>query len=381
MQSMEKYSGVYIDGIDEKADMLGSGKLLILTYSHEFNGGAVCFVRNYRALCSIFGKENIKTFDLAKFDNSRKSNVFEKISNFIYGRIFIRAKIEDMFIKKCKDFSFVFIDRSIYGLVAKKIKRNYPKIRIITFFHNVELDFHKDFGGVKNHQLWRIFRNEKMICKYSDITIALNYRDAQRIEQVYNKKIDFVIPISFANREINFNKESTSKNLVALFFGSNFPMNTHGIKWFVMNVLPFVNIKLQIIMKDIVKENLPKSDKLEPLGFVENLESYIRNADLIILPIFKGSGMKVKTCEALMHGKNIIGTGEAFVGYDVDFEKVGAKCETAEEFIKAINEFQKRFTNKFNEYSRSVFLEKYSDDVTFKQFSNIFDDLEKKYGK
>jgi len=95
----------------------------------------------------------------------------------------------------------------------------------------------------------------------------------------------------------------------------------------------------------------------------------------MIFPIFQGGGMKVKTCEALMHGKNIIGTGEAFRGYEVDFEKVGAKCETAEDFIKAIIEFPKRFTSKFNEYSRNLFLEKYNNDVVFKQFTDLFEKL------
>jgi hypothetical protein len=350
-----------------------NNKLLILTRSYEFNGGAVYCERNYEALFSIFGKENIEIFDLAKYDNFRKFNIFEKISNFIHGRIDISAEIENMFIKKCKDFSIIFMDHSTFGLVAKKIKKNNPKIRIITFFAAVILDHNKSIGGSTKYALWKIFRNEKMICKYSDITIALNYRDVKRIEQIYNKKVDFVIPISFADREINFNKEFISENPTALFFGSNFPPNTHGIQWFVVNVLPFVNIKLQIIMKDIDKENLPKSDKLELLGFVENLDFYIQNADFVILPLFKGGGMRVKTCEALMHGKSIIGTGETFMGYDVDFEKVGAKCETAEEFIKAINEFPQRFTNKFNEYSRSVFLEKYTNDVTFKQFADLFE--------
>ncbi len=39
--------------------------------------------------------------------------------------------------------------------------------------------------------------------------------------------------------------------------------------------------------------------------------------DYIISPIFVGGGMKVKTCEALMYGKNIIGTSESFEGYDI----------------------------------------------------------------
>ena len=41
--------------------------------------------------------------------------------------------------------------------------------------------------------------------------------------------------------------------------------------------------------------------------------------------------MKVKTCEALMFGKNIIGTKEAFEGYELDYQKVGAMCNTKEE--------------------------------------------------
>jgi hypothetical protein len=363
-------------------------KLLLLTYSFAFNGGAVFSERNYRALCSIFGNENIEIFDLAKCDNSVKPHIFYRILrkifhlilisefiNFISRRIFISSEIENILVKKCKDFSILFLDRSIYGLVVKKIKNSNPNIKIVTFFQNMELDFYKDLGCLTRYQLWKIFYNEKMICKYSYITIALNYRDAQRIEQVYKKKIDAIIPISFPDKKINFNNDIILKNQTALFFGSNFPPNTHGILWFVTNVLPFVNIKLQIIMKDIAKMNLPQSDKLELLGFVENLEFYIQNADFVVFPIFKGSGMKVKTCEALMYGKNIIGTGEIFEGYGVDFEKVGAKCETAEEFIKAINDFPNKFTSKFNEYSRSVFLEKYTDKITFRKFAAVFSNL------
>jgi len=355
-----------------------SNKVLVVTYSHDpFCGGTVCSKRNYRALYSVFGIENIEFFDVAKFSYSNKYNllnkIFNKISNFIYGRyIYLGREIENTLMKKTKNVSVVFINNSIYGLIARKIKKKNPQIKIISFFHNVELDYHKEIFGDKKELILKVFRSEKMTCKYSDIAIALNLRDAQRIEQIYEKKIDAVIPISFADKPINFNKGPISKNLTALFFGSNFPPNTEGVRWFVENVLPFVNIKLQIIMKDVDKENLPKCEDLELFGFVEDLEPYIQNADILVFPIFKGSGMKVKTCEALMHGKNIIGTKEAFEGYDIDCDKAGMCCETAEEFINAINVFSEKFTNKFNGYSRNVFLEKYNDEITLKQFTELF---------
>lgn len=356
-------------------DLMPPTKTLMVTRSYEFNGGAVFSERNYKALCSVLGKENIEIFDLAKYSSTSRNDLIKKISNrisnVINSRIFVDIETENTLVEKSKGFSIVFIDRSIYGLIVKKIKKSNPKVKIITYFQNLELNFHIDFGVMKRKVLWRIFSNEKMICKYSDVTISLNNRDAQKIEQTYNKKIDAIIPISFANRQINFNKGSISKIPTALFYGSNFPPNTHGIRWFIENVLPFSNLKLQVIIKDIDKENLPQSDKLELLGFVEKLEPYIQNADFTLFPIFKGSGMKVKTCEALMHGKNIIGTKEAFEGYDIDFEKIGACCETANEFIKKINEFPQKFTSKFNDYSRKLFLEKYNDDVVNKMFAEL----------
>lgn len=53
------------------------------------------------------------------------------------------------------------------------------------------------------------------------------------------------------------------------------------------------------------------------------MAEYIYNADFLIAPIFEGSGMKLKTAEALMYGKTVFGTTEAFEGYDVDYEQVG----------------------------------------------------------
>ena len=88
----------------------------------------------------------------------------------------------------------------------------------------------------------------------------------------------------------------------------------------------------------------------------------------MVLPIFTGSGMKVKTCESLMHGKNIIGTTEAFEGYDVDIKKVGGECNTAEEFIALLNDFAKNPRPKFNEYSRKIFIEKYSENAVAEMF-------------
>ena len=113
--------------------------------------------------------------------------------------------------------------------------------------------------------------------------------------------------------------------------------------------------------------------KIEFLGFVEDLPKIINEADFMLSPVFLGSGMKVKTCEALMYGKNMVGTDESFVGYDIDPDKVGAVCNTKDEFIESINRLCSGKLPKFNPYSRKYYLDSYSFEATLKMFEKLLD--------
>ena len=115
----------------------------------------------------------------------------------------------------------------------------------------------------------------------------------------------------------------------------------------------------------------PLLKDIEVISDAPDLLPYFEKADIMILPIFKGSGMKVKTCESLMYGKNIIATDEAFEGYEVDYDKVGGKCNTAEEFVSRIKDFEANPRPRFNTYSRQMFLEKYSEESVIGKFRAV----------
>ena len=85
-----------------------------------------------------------------------------------------------------------------------------------------------------------------------------------------------------------------------------------------------------------------------------------------------GSGMKVKTCESLMYGKNIIGTKETFEGYNLDTDKVGGLCNTPKEFIDRINYFIHHPVTRYNPYAREVFLRNNSEESTQSVFCSVF---------
>ena len=138
------------------------------------------------------------------------------------------------------------------------------------------------------------------------------------------------------------------------------------LRWFINNVMPNVNNAILYVVgrgTENWQEEFKDVSNVKIIGGVESLKDYYEKADAVVSPIFLGSGMKTKTAEALMYGKYIFATREAFEGYDVDYDEVGVLCNTKEDFIKAINEDLQKLPSRFNEYSRRVFLEKYSNDV------------------
>jgi glycosyltransferase involved in cell wall biosynthesis len=186
---------------------------------------------------------------------------------------------------------------------------------------------------------------------------------------------DVLIPVAFKDKyhKDSYPQEETSERPLCLFLGAYFPPNNDGIIWFVKNVLPYVNIQMTVVGKGMskLKAEEPALKDIEVISDAPDLLPYFEEADIMVLPIFKGSGMKVKTCESLMYGKNIIATDEAFVGYDVDYNKVGGKCNTAEEFIACIKDFEQNPRPRFNGYSRQMYLEKYSEEAVVEKFKEV----------
>ena len=187
-----------------------------------------------------------------------------------------------------------------------------------------------------------------------------------------------MIPIVFRDR---FKPEHQSEAFTkakpeCLFIGSYFAPNNEGLLWFVRNVLPHVEINFIVVGKGMekIKEEEPIMHDVEVIGSVPDLTPYINEADIMILPIFKGSGMKVKTCESLMFGKNILGTDEAFEGYDADYDRIGGKCNTADDFIGKINDFITSPRPRFNTYSRQLYLERYSESTLSEKMRKVLFD-------
>ena len=124
-----------------------------------------------------------------------------------------------------------------------------------------------------------------------------------------------------------------------------------------------------------LKKDYPELLKdIEVVSDAPSLEPYFLEADVMVLPIFSGSGMKVKTCESLMYGKNILGTNETFEGYEVDYKQVGGLCNTAEDFIVALQELATNPRPRWNAYSRNAFVTHYSLEAQKEMFKRFMEE-------
>lgn len=350
-------------------------KVLFITQTDLFNasnkyGGGVISKRNLDLLKSFC--------DVDIFFPKHKRNIFEKFYyTFLKRRLYFTDKEMAQILKLVKDNNYdtVFFDNSIHGELVKKIKK--LKGKVVSFFHNIESAYYKQI--VKKRFLI-VKHCESLTVKYSDKLILLNDRDRQVMENNYkNINLSKVTILPITLKDDYFYDESQlyvgqdNKRMTGLFFGSCFAPNYNGIKWFVDNVMPYVDFDLIIAgrgfgekMSDLCRDNVKVYDE------VSNIKQLFENADFFVSPIFEGSGMKVKTCEALKYGKTIFGTDESFVGYDIEFEKVGGLCNSAEEFIVSINNYlNRRNKTKFNQYSRQIFCIKYTDQVALKKFKEI----------
>lgn len=339
---------------------------------------------NYHVLSELIGEANITTYYIHESQSKRQLllHLFAILFHFLKGYYYgLSPQKVKKIVQIAQKYDYVFIDRSIFGIIAKELKQSDYKGKIITFFHNVEsVYFAAKIGKWKP---WRpivvscVAKNDQHSCDYSDVIIALNQRDRDEIEKRYHRKADILSPVVFKDvyKQETYPEGMTANRPLCLFLGTYFPMNVRGILWFIHHVLPHVDIRLQIVGKGMhaILPKVKAYPNIEVISDVPDLKPYIEQADFMLLPIFEGSGMKVKTCEALMYGKNIIGTAEAFEGYEVDFSQVGALCHTKEEFIKALQTFSQQPIPRFNTYSRQMFVENYSEEERKRRFEGVFD--------
>ncbi len=368
---LEKVVGEYMKSFK------GDGKILFLTCNGIEDaafGGAKASIRNYELL-KKYGQVDV----ISVQKRSNLASVFSILQGYFPP---ISGKDLQAVKKKLKQggYSHVFFDGSHFGNIVKYVRRK--GVKSVCFFHNCEYDYIEVRFGQGNSLKKRIYKyliekQERRAARNADCNIAFTKRDAERIRELYSVELPQIVPLTLPDiyQESSVRTQEAKGEVndkYCLLFGPVGQANEEAFGWFVKNVSPYLRCKTCVAGKgfEIYKEQW-NSDKVWVQGFVEDVSQLYAEAGCVAIPLLSGGGMKIKTAEALMFGKTIFGTEEAFVGYELDLEKVGGCCSLAEEFIEAINTFWESGQTGFNSYSRQVYVEKYSLEASKQAFGDI----------
>ena len=275
----------------------------------------------------------------------------------------------------------IFIDESAFGKLVKKVKKRFPNVKVITFYHDIGKMLYPQWLREQGiHYLPDFIGSmygERINQKNADCNLVLNHRDFETFERPYGKKPDGLLPAAVADpdfsmvsaREFNFEMRIPDQRLI-LFVGAKYFPNLIGLKWFVENVFVKLSNRYRLIVigrgLEDIQEEYKEYDRIEIVGGVEFLAPYYNNADIVIAPLFDGGGMKQKTAEALAYGKPFVGTKESLYGYE-EAEKIlyhnvpiVYSCDDPVSQLSAFKTIEKNnIYGRFDELT-NLFEEKYS---------------------
>ena len=358
---------------------------LILLYNGDINGGHTYRMATAKALRNLIGYENLDIV-LSELDSSDWGcNVVMRMKSYSCGKDKLKNLLEGNITQRSnqdideivnlineKQYDIVLFGSSETGKLISEVKRR-CNVKTITWYHDIVADVIEQKKKTKfNLKMLPIWNAEKkaegMDARLTDVPIVLHSRDAELLLKYWGRKTDVFIPIALEDKFVpyDYNQEiEKDEKLQLLFVGAyNWSVNVEAVKWFCENVMSKLNdyaVQFNIAgfqMENLLKDGWIKQYKnVKVLGTVDDLAMTYKKADVVVEPILTGSGMKVKTAEALMHGKEVIGTQEALVGYNELSDKI---CETADDFINTIIRYITNRPSRFVSLNRLAYEENYS---------------------
>lgn len=191
------------------------------------------------------------------------------------------------------------------------------------------IDTHDLFGGRAEH-FYAIGRSpewfytsvdeESIGLNRADLVIAIQDREAEQIAARTQSK---VMTVGFLNTPSIPTKQARQPGPIRVgYIGSDNPLNLSSLLAFyaALKSHPTAGINFAAagpicrILQGIVGQ------PFRLLGIVDNLSDFYSSVDLVINPMVGGTGLKIKTIEALANRVGVIGTQDAFAGIASSFD-------------------------------------------------------------
>ena len=215
---------------------------------------------------------------------------------------------------------------------------------------------------------------ENFICSKCDFLFCISKNDKEYFDKKIKKKIG-ILPVSFKIKNRTIPKEFSIFHLGAM----DWKPNLEGVKWFLNNVWIKHLINKKIGTLHLAGKKMPtdlkkinyKSIKIN--GLVENSEDYMNSKSAMIVPIFSGSGIRIKILEGMSMGIPIISTKKGAQGINCKNNKNILICNDEIEFLNSIKNLKNDevLFNKLSLEGKKLINQYFSTNVVIKNWKNL----------
>lgn len=259
-----------------------------------------------------------------------------------------------------------------YGINSLRIFRRIP---VSYNAYNVEYTFASQVG--KYYQkIPRIFRElysiynyllEKLVLKYAQNINAISHRDKLEFVRIYNTPENKIIVSPFGFRKDvylnSLKQEEARRNLnidlkkfIVIFHGSYYSnyANQEAIRLIMNEIAPQVGDSDIMFLIAGRMPNFEDTNNLKFLGYIEDLHNFLYTANIAIVPIKRGSGIKTKIVDYLSAGIPVISTLKGAEGHYIRNEIHGFIIgDDPKEFLEKIV-FLKKNPNKIDFFKKNI---------------------------
>lgn len=338
-------------------------------------------------------KINHKNLKYNTVYTNTKISLWGAFKNLFHQKSYILSRFHSQtFEKKLQDtlkekrFDLIIFE-SLFTSSYLKSVLELTKTKIIYRCHNIEhLIWKTKIEHTKNYFLKNYLnlqanrlKKEELTFWNTNITIApISEFDKDIISQNTISKIE-LLNLFLEDRHMIDSNFSTKKDFFHI--GSmDWQPNLDGVKWFIDNVWSEIHaeddsLEFHIAGKEMPKKNFYKySEGLINHNYVENAIEFISEHNIMIVPLFSGSGMRVKIIEGMALGKCIISTSLGAQGIPYENEKNILIANTKEEFIKVIRlcTLSPNKAMEIGQEAKKLVKEKFSKSNTINQLLKLF---------
>ena len=157
--------------------------------------------------------------------------------------------------------------------------------------------------------------------------------------------------------------------------------NQQAILWFINTVWNNISEKFSELKLYLAGRGMPDSFKqfqnknLVIKGEVEDAIKFIQSKQIMIVPLFSGSGIRIKILEGMALGKAIISTSLGAQGIDIENGKHLIIADTSEEFIEAISKLVSdiKLASELGNNARKLIEEKYDNTKVIERLLTFYE--------